>query len=515
MAEDQHETIAFLAQAASYGRGDAAVQRIDTHSSVVFLIGNRVYKLKRSIAFSALDYSTLEKREAACKAELALNRRTAPELYLDARAIRRGGDGKLTFEGDGPAVDWVVVMRRFDQADLFDHLADARRLDGPMMRRLADELAAFHAAAEVTPRFGGSAAIRAALERWREDWAAVSASFEGTADQAYQAYYVSAAAALAETAAMLDRRRDQGKVRRCHGDLRLANICLLEGRPTLFDCVEFSDEIACIDVLYDLAFPLMELHHRGLAECGNALFNRYVDITGELAGLRVLPLFLSLRAASRAQMLAGAIPRHAPSETRHLLAQARSHLALAQALLRRRPARLVAIGGLSGSGKWAVAQALAAEIGPAPGARVIRSDAVRKRLMNASPETRLPPTAYDPAITRRVYEMLRQETATALAAGATVIVDATFLDARDRRSMAGVGQTAGVPFTGLWLQSTGEAPPAPPGQRPDEAAARDHAVLQAQLAMDHGPLDWHLIDAARGPTVALAAARLLTESFHG
>ncbi len=510
MAEDQSETIAFLSQPANYGFAGVKVERIDTHCSVVFLVGNRVYKLKRSIAFSSLDYSTLEKREEACKAELALNRRTAPELYLAVRAIRRGGDGKLTFDGDGAALDWVVVMRRFDQADLFDHLADARRLDGPIMRRLGDELAAFHASAEITPSFGGSAAIRAAIERWREEWAHASAGIEGAADQAY---YADASAALAEAAELLDRRRDQGKVRRCHGDLRLANICLLEGRPTLFDCVEFSDEIACIDVLYDLAFPLMELHHRGLAECGNALFNRYVDVTGELDGLRALPLFLSLRAAIRAHMLAAAALRHSPSETLHLRALARSHLALAQALLRRRQARLVAIGGLSGSGKWAIAQGLAADIAPAPGARVIRSDTVRKRLMNTSLEVRLPPTAYDAAVTRRVYEALRQEAAAALAAGATVIVDATFLRPADRQRMAEVAHTAGVPFTGLWLQTTSEALMPRIQHRPEDAA-RDYAVLRQQLATDHGPLDWHVIDAARGPTAALAAARLLTESFH-
>lgn len=510
MAE-QDETIAFLSEPASYGPGNSMVERIETHCSIIFLVGNRAYKLKRAIAFSSLDYATLERREAACKAEVSLNRRTALDLYLEARAIRRTGDGRRTFDGNGPAVDWVVVMRRFDQADLLDHLADAHRLDATMMHRLADDLAAFHAGAEVTSGFGGSAAIRAALERWRQEWGGVSAAGDTAAGQAY---YDEAMAALVDVAALLDLRREQGKVRRCHGDLRLANICLLEGRPTPFDCIEFSDETACIDVLYDLAFPLMELSHRGLGECCNALFNHYVDVTGESEGLRAVPLFMSLRAAMRAQMLAAAVLRHAPAEAPHLLALARSHLALARALLRRRQARLIAIGGLSGSGKWAVAQALAAESAPAPGARVIRSDTVRKRLLNVGLETRLPPTAYDAATTRQVYDTLCGDAATALAAGASVVVDATFLRTEDRRSMAELARVAGVPFTGLWLHMSVEALAPRAGYIRSTVAPRDRAVLQQQLATDHGPLDWHMIDTGRGPTLSLAAARLLTEAFH-
>ncbi len=511
MAEDQLETIAFLSRAASYGLRDATVERIETHCSIVFLVANRVYKLKRSIAFSSLDYSSLERREQACKAELALNLRTAPDLYLAARAIRRGGDGKLTFEGDGPAVDWVVVMRRFDQSDLFDHRAAAHLLDATVMRQLADEIATFHAAAEVTSKFGGKAAIGTAIEDWRRQWADVADDIGLDAGQAYQA---DATAKLAEVAELLDRRREQGRVRRCHGDLRLANICLLDGRPTLFDCVEFADEISCIDVLYDLAFPLMDLHYRGLAECGSALFNRYVDLTGELEGLRTLPLFMSLRAATRAQMLAAGARRHPPAEAPHRRALARSHFALAQSLLHGRPPRLIAIGGLSGSGTAAVAHGLAVDIASAPGARVIRSDTVRKRLMNVSLETRLPPTAYDATVTRRVYDALRHDAKTALVAGATVIVDATFLHPEDRKSMAELARAARVPFTGLWLQMTDDALAARAEHRPGDAATRDYAVLRQQLATDHGPHDWHVVDAARGLAASLAAARLLTEAFH-
>jgi uncharacterized protein len=510
MAEDQKETIAFLSRGASYGLEALTVERIETHCSIVFLVGNRAYKLKRCIAFSVLDYLTVERREAACKAEVTLNRRTAPELYLAASAIRRGANG-LTFEGNGPIVDWVVVMRRFDQADLFDHLADARRLNATIIRQLAQEVATFHQTAAITRDFGGADGIRSTIERWQREWAEVAAQVDGAGGQAY---HTDAALALAETAELLERRRREGKVRRCHGDLRLANICLLDRRPTLFDCIEFSDEISCIDVLYDLAFPLMELHHRGLAECGNILFNHYADLTGESEGLRVLPLFLSIRAAMRAEMLAAAAQRHALSEHQHFRSLAHSHLALAQSLLRRRPPRLIAIGGLSGSGKAAVAYGLAANFAPAPGARVIRSDTVRKRLMSVSPDARLPATAYDAGVNRRAYEALRGEAAAVLAAGTSVIVDATFLHPEDRASMAEVARAAHVPFTGLWLEMSRRELEARAEHRSGDPATRDYAVLCQQLATDQGRVDWHVIDAGRGPDTSLAAARLITETFH-
>ena len=190
---------------------------------------------------------------------------------------------------------------------------------------------------------------------------------------------------------MLDRRGAAGKVRRCHGDLHLRNVCLFEGKPTLFDCLEFSDELASVDVLYDLAFLLMDLEHRGLADFANLVLNRYLDLTGEDDGLAALPLFLSLRAAIRAHVTAAAMERAAQSAAEPAMAaEARRYLELAAQFLRPRSCRLIAIGGLSGTGKSTLAAALA----PCLGARVLRSDVIRKRLFGVAPETQLPASAY-------------------------------------------------------------------------------------------------------------------------
>jgi uncharacterized protein len=487
LIDDQDATIAFLSASDSYGLPGIPVRRIETHWSEIFLVGERAYKLKRKAAFSLLDYETVEKRERACRAELDVNAATAPDLYLGVRKVSHLPDGILTFDGDGPAVDWVVVMRRFDQTDLLDHLADARRLDTCLMYYLADEIASFHGRAEITREYGGVDAMMAALKRWREEQFAVDSIFEEGQSKAYDRDVLQFTSKLGQE---LERRREAGKVRHCHGDLRLANICLLDARPTLFDAIEFSDELACIDVLYDLAFLLSDLHHRGLPHLENVVFNRYLDITDDADGLRVLSLFLSFRAAMRAQMLAATALRRPGTAASHYMAMARSHLGLAISLLHPRFPRLIAIGGLGSTAKSELASRLAPHLGAAPGARIIRGYVARGHLMGASSEARLSRLAYDDAVTATVYDALAREAATTLGAGFTTIVDADFLSAKERRTISDVAAAAGIPFTGLWW-----------GDHQDWPDAEETGFAR----------DWHWIDSSRGPHFALAATQAMTE----
>ncbi len=483
----QDETIAFLSDAASYGFPGALVERIETHCSIVFVVDDRAYKLKRAVAFSSLDYSTIERREAACRAELTLNRRTAPEVYLGVRSVRRTSHGKLAFTDDGPIVDWVVVMRRFDQGDLFDHLADARHLTPELVRTLADEIAAFHAAAEHSPAYGGADGLRDAIERNRCDQLTVEPVL---GHAAIEALCLASLAALARVADLLDRRRAAGKVRRCHGDLRLANICLFDDRPTLFDAIEFSDPISCIDVLFDLAFLLMDLHQRGQSVPANILLNRYLDATGDADGLTALPLMLSIRAATRAYTLAGVAQRHARrSDAQYYAASARSLLAMASSLLEPAPPRLIAIGGVQGSAKTALANRLAATFQPVPGARVLRANVALRTALHLPLNARLP-TTDDAATVEAAYDRLGSEAAQILRAGFTAIIDASFVHAAHRRAIAAVASAAAVPFVGLWL-----------------GPFRD---LQADGATDVGA--WHGL--RPGPAVAsmLATARVLVHA---
>jgi aminoglycoside phosphotransferase family enzyme len=427
MLNNQQDVIDFLSKPFSYGPAIERVDIIETHASLVFLAGDRAYKLKRAVKYPYLDFSTAEDRRQACETELTLNRRTAPTLYLDVRALIRLPDGTIGFAGDGPAIDWVVVMRRFDQSLLFDALAQTGALNRHLMNELTDHIADFHALAERRFDYCCATALTDIAET--NHCCLIAAQGAGFAPECIDEVRASSLQRLAAVGGLLDQRRAAGKVRRCHGDLHLRNICLLDGTPTLFDCLEFSDALASIDVLYDLAFLLMDLEHRGLTDFANLVLNRYLDLTDEDDGLPAMPLFLSLRAAIRAHATATAMDRVAHAESKlEMAAEACRYLYLAARLLRPRPCRLVAIGGLSGSGKSTLAAALAPEIG----ARVLRSDVIRKKLFGVAPEARLPGTAYTAEVSRKVYQALREKTAAALAAGCSVIIDAVSLSRRSR-----------------------------------------------------------------------------------
>jgi len=502
-AQDQAAVIAFLADPASHG--GAAVECIDTHASIVFLAGDRAFKLKRAVRFSYLDYSTPALREQFCRAELALNRRTAPELYEEVCPITRDPDGRLSFGGTGAVADWVVVMRRFDQDTLFDRMAERKQLSRKLMFDLVEQIARFHAAADVDRESGGHAGMAATMASdARNLRAAVPAALDAAA---VEALIAAAQAELARTAPLLDARRRAGKVRHCHGDLHLRNICLVAGRPTLFDCIEFNRVISNIDVLYDLAFLLMDLHTRGLDALGNAVFNRYFDLQDESDGLAALPLFLSVRAAVRAHVGAAAAGRQAQPEVRaRALDEARRYLAHAGDLLKPRPPCLIAVGGLSGTGKSTVAYGLAPELGSVPGARVLRSDVIRKRMFGLALTDRLPSSAYAGAVGERVFQRIREEAAAALAAGRSVIADAVYARPAERDAIAAVAHGAQVPFVGLWLEASADALAARIAARRGDASDATVAVLRQQQDYDLGRIDWHRIDAGGTADAVIDAA---------
>lgn len=494
MADDQHETIAFLSDPGSYGLAASAVERFETHISLVFLAGEQAYKLKRAVRLPYVDFSTIGQRHEACVAELTLNRRTAPELYLETRSIIRRADGRLDWDGDGEIIDWVVVMRRFDQAQRLDAIVKVGGLEPCLVYALAAHIADFHAKAERRADSGGSQAL-AAVARENDECLRGSRAVTFSTKRIGELRERSAAW-LNRLGDLLDRRRSAGKVRRCHGDLHLRNICVIDGKPVLFDCIEFSDAFASIDVLYDLAFLLMDLDHQGQRAGANLLLNRYLDMTDETDGLAAMPLFISLRAAIRAHVTAIAGGA----------AEARAYLDQAGAALEPTPSRLIAIGGLSGTGKSTLAAALALELGVPPGARVLRSDVIRKRLFGLAPEAPLPEEGYAQGVTGRVYAALREQAAAALNAGYCAIIDAVSLRADERQSFAEVAGEAGVPFTGLWLEASASAMTARVTARRHDASDATSDVVARQLEENPGPLDWLRIDAGGAPAEVLGRA---------
>ena len=373
ITEDQTAVIEFLA--APHTHGGQPVERIDTHTAIVFLAGARAYKLKRAVRFDYVDFSTSRQRQACCEAELRLNRRTAPTLYRAVVPVTREPDGSLALAGRGAPVDWVVEMQRFPQGALFDRRAAAGQLDLSLMAPLAEAIAALHKAAAPRVDHGGAAGMGWVIDGNATGFREFGATCLDPA--AWQRLTAAARGELDRVTGLLDSRRQSGYVRECHGDLHLRNIVLLAGRPTLFDGVEFNDEISCIDTYYDLAFLLMDLWRRGLPRHANAVWNRYFGAAADMGGVALLPLFLSCRAAVRAKTSATSAHLQTDAGARRDAEQlARDYLAMAEAMLHPPGPCLVAIGGLSGSGKSTVAAGLAPYLGGIPGAVVLRSDEI-------------------------------------------------------------------------------------------------------------------------------------------
>jgi hypothetical protein len=509
ITEDQSEVVAFLASPSTHG--GAAVERIDTHASIVFLAGTRAWKLKRAVRYDYLDFSTVERRRAMCEAEVQINRRTAPAVYRSAVAVTRQPDGSLALGGSGTPVDWLVEMDRFDQDGLFDRLATRGALDLALMRPLAIAIARFHESAERRLDHGGAASM---------EWV-VNGNASGFAEQGAGILDPIACADLTRRSQeqiesqtrLLDARRDSGFVRQCHGDLHLRNIVLLDGRPTLFDAIEFNDEIACIDVFYDLAFLLMDLWRRRLPRQANAVWNGYLFEASDFGGIPLLPLFLSCRAAVRAKTNATAanlqVDRQRKSELEEM---ARDYVATAQRLLHAPPPCLIAIGGFSGSGKSTLARALAPLVGAVPGAAVIRSDETRKQLSGVDPLQPLGPEGYTADVTRRVYITIADRAAQVVAGGHAAIVDAVYARPDDREAVERVAVAARVPFVGVWLDAPDPVLIARTEQRDLDASDADASVIRGQLARGTGAVTWQRIDASRPlDDVLRAVAEMLCE----
>ena len=494
VTEDQSNVIAFLESASA--QADAHAERIDTHTAVVFLAGTRAWKLKRAVRFDYLDASTAERRRSLCEGEVRLNQRTAPSIYCGVRAITREPDGTLALAGAGRPIDWVVEMKRFDQRALLDRLAEAGRLDFALMAPLGEVIARFHLAAAPHFEHGGAGGIRRVIDGNAEGFAELRPRRARRHVMPPPDRSVARRGRAAADAARI-RGVTDGFVRQCHGDLHLRNIVLLEGTPTLFDSIEFNDEIACIDVLYDFAFLAMDLLHRGLDRHANAIWNAYLRMTGDYGGLAAMPLFLSCRAAILAKTSATAAHvQPAPRRADELRALGRDYLGQAEQFLRPAARSLTAIGGLSGSGKSTLAIGLAHSIGAAPGAVVLRSDEIRKQLCGVPRGTRLGAEGYTDELTGRVYAEMASRAARVLRGGYSVIVDGVYGRHADRYAIERVAAQAKVSFAGFWLEAPAAVRAARVAQRRADASDADARVIRMQQEQAPGVIRWTRLDAS-------------------
>ena len=491
----QRDVFAFLQDPATYGRTEPVI-RIDTHGAAVFLAGPDVYKVKRAVHFPFMDFSTLEKRHAVCQAELVVNRGNAPDLYLGIVPITRDGD-VLHLGGSGKVVEWAVHLRRFDENATLDRLAT----NGPFSAELIDKLArAIVAAHRRAPLRDGCAATRT-LHRLLQETVDELGVTEVFAPDQVVAFGAALVAEFDRAEPVLLGRGKRGQVRRCHGDLHLGNLVLIDDAPVLFDALEFDDAIATCDVLYDLAFVLMDLCKRALRANANMLFNRYLSMSDDeplqIEGVAAMPLFLSLRAAIRAKVLAELF--RLDTGRKKLRIEALSYFEAAILFLTPVPPQLIVIGGLSGTGKTTLATAIAPSLGRAPGALHLRSDVERKHRFAAAETARLPADAYKPDISAMVYDTLHDLAETALRADQAVIVDATYLRLEERDAIAAVAVRAGVPFLGIWLEAPTEMLVRRDEERRPDASDATAAVVESQAKQVLGTMRWRRVDSSQAP----------------
>jgi uncharacterized protein len=482
--------------------------RVDTAGAVVFLAGPDAYKVKRAVKFPFMDLSTLDKRRRACEAEIAVNRDNAPSIYLGAPPIGRKGD-RFEIGGTGEVVEWAVHMRRFDETATLDRVAGRNGVSDAIIDKLAAAIRRSHARA--APRDATRAAH--ALETYVDQNDVAFAERPDLFDpEKARRLTQDSRLAFAIARPVLLARGGLGFTRRCHGDLHLRNIVLLDGEPTLFDAVEFSDEIASGDVLYDLAFLLMDLDERGMRLSANRLLNRYFapEPPQAMAGLAALPLFLSMRAAIRAKVEAAAAERLEGASRDEARALARGYFGRASDFLRYVAPRLTAIGGLSGVGKSALAGALAPSLGRAPGALCLRSDLERKAMFGVDETVRLPESAYASDVSREVYRRIDEKARLALIAGHSVALDASFSRPQERATASNIAAQVGVAFDGLFLEAPVDTRLTRIGARRADASDADASVALRQRAAPLNERGWKAIDASGdlAQTLALALDRL-------
>ncbi|OYW52737.1 MAG: hypothetical protein B7Y80_16790 [Hyphomicrobium sp. 32-62-53] len=493
ISDCQRDVIAFLAGAGLVGPQARAVRRIDTHGAHVFIGAHDVYKIKRAVRYPYMDFSSLAKRRAACAREVEINVPHAPAVYKGLVAITREADGRLVLNGAGEPVEWAVHMARFAEEDVLVNRVARTALTVDEAKALADAVVASHGAAQVVVEPPERATIAAIAHNVL---AALPGLFGGDDGDVLE-LTSELSRRIAVLAPLFAERARAGCVRRCHGDLHLGNVVFIGGAPTLFDALEFDEALATVDILYDFAFLLMDLDHRGHRAAANAVFNRYIWRRQEhtdLEGLAALPVFMALRAAIRAMVGAqrAASTHEGLAESRAYLTRARSYLADERPLL-------VVTGGLSGSGKSTLAAALAPMLGRAPGALHVRSDLERKALFGAGELERLPETAYGADVTARVYARLLAKSEAALRVGHSVVADAVHAHPSERAEMAALAQRAGALFVAFWLDAPRDVLLQRVGARKKDASDATPQVVERQMSYDLGELEWTRLDASGTP----------------
>ncbi len=497
---NQQKIIAALCDSHRHAGITSSVQLIETHISWVLLAGEYAYKIKKAINLGFLDYSTLEARRFFCDEEVRLNRRTAPDIYLDTIIIGGSPDGPRF--GVRPVLEYAVRMRRFESGNLMDRLLLRDKITQQHIDTLAAVIARFHAnlpKADAASTYGTAATIEAeALQNYEQLRELLTTARDHKNIAALEA---ATTAEYVECREIFEARRTQGFVRECHGDLHLGNIVLVGDEPVPFDCIEFNPALRWIDVMDEISFSVMDLLHRNRPELAWRLLNAWLELTGDYGGITVLRFYLAYRAAVRAKVFSiravqAELSKHARSSE---LTACHSYLSLARQCLSQYAPALIITNGLPGSGKTTFSQLALQQMG----AIRIRSDVERKRLFGLGgleSSRSIAGDIYSPDATRRTYARLLELASQILLAGFPVIVDAAFLKQEEREAFRRLAQDMSVPFAIATLDEKVTTLRERIVQRRNDASEADVAVLDMLMSVQQPLSPSELAFAARFTT---------------
>lgn len=417
--------------------GDRPVELIETHISWVILAGRHAYKIKKPVSFGFLDFSTLERRQWACEQEIEINQRYAPDLYLRTVAIT-GTERSPVIGGQGPALDYAVVMRRFEPAQTFDHLAQNGQLQVGQVAELAEEIARLHLRLPPLPEAVAKYARDRSDHFVAANFSVLTPFVRGSREESLLAQLQDwSRTARERLGCQLEQRIEGGHFKECHGDLHLGNVVLLDGRPRLFDGIEFNADLRQIDTLNEAAFTMMDLEMQADPHLACGFLDRYLSISGDHAGIALLDYYRLYRAMVRAKVAALRCAQVESTGEKQRQREAVSrHIDYGHWLIKPRPKRLIILHGLSGSGKSHLARALTWTLP----ALCVRSDNERKRPTAAPPR-------YSEAARDNVYRHILALAELLLGSGQSVIVDATFLKHAHREQARALAHRAGAIFT--------------------------------------------------------------------
>ena len=499
--DTQARLVSALLRKLSSGAGAPRARLIETHISYVLLAEGFAYKIKKAVHLPFLDFRSLAARRFYCDEELRLNRRYAHELYLEVVPITGTAESPV-MGGDGPPIEFAVRMREFPQTALASAALARGEVTAADIDALAATIAAAHEIADMAPAEGQYGAPDRVLRIALQNFAEIRPLLETAAElDELDALLAWTTAEQARRAAGMARRRDQGFVRECHGDLHLGNMAFVDGALTLFDCIEFNEEMRWIDTMSEIAFTTMDLRDRGRPDFSHRFLDRYLELRGDYAGLVVLRYYLVYRAMVRAKIARmRALQLDAGEAKTAALAEYRGYVRLAAGYTEVPRPAIVITHGLSGSGKTRISQTLLEQAG----AIRIRTDVERTRASGRPMGARAAPAieagAYTPEATRATYAHMLALARCVVDAGFVAIVDGAFLMRWQRQAFRDMAQELAVPFVIVSLvASVGTLRDRIAHRLRDgtDASEADAAVLQHQMRTQE-PLD---ADEAAGAVV--------------